>query len=59
MANTNSLVEALKLNKVFKDIKQIGVGKFIGWYIVMVILIGLIRFVAGFLVFVPYLGIIL
>lgn len=59
LAKYNSLIQALKINKVVGDIKKIGFGKFIGWYVVMAILIGIVRIVAFFLVFVPYAGLIL
>ncbi len=59
LANSNSLVEALKIHKVFKDIKQIGIGKFLGWYLVMGILIGMIKTIAIFIIFIPYAGFII
>ena len=59
LANSNSLVEALKIHKVLSDIKKIGFLKFIGWCIVMGILLAIIAMVAFFVVFIPYAGIII
>lgn len=59
LANSNSLVEALKIHKVLSDIKKIGFLKFIGWCIVMGILLAIIAMVASFVVFIPYAGIII
>lgn len=56
LANSNSLIEALKIHKVILDIKKIGFLKFLGWYVVMGILIGLVSLIAGFVLFVPYVG---
>lgn len=59
LANSNSLVESLKIHKVLSDIKKIGFLKFIGWCIVMGILLAIIAMVASFVVFIPYAGIII
>lgn len=59
LANSNSLIEALKIHKVILDIKEIGFFKFIGWYIVMGILLAIISIIAGFVLFVPYVGFII
>ena len=59
LANSNSLVESLKIHKVLSDIKKIGFLKFIGWCIVMGILLAIIAMVAFFVVFIPYAGIII
>lgn len=59
LANSNSLIEALKIHKVIMDIKEIGFFKFIGWYIVISILLAIVSMVASFVLFVPYIGFIL
>ena len=59
LAHFNSLTEALKIHKVLKDIKSIGVGRVIGWYIVMAILLGVISIICALLIFIPYVGILL
>ena len=56
LANSNSLVEALKIHKVILDIKEIGLLKFIGWYIVMGFLLAIVGIIACFVLFVPYVG---
>lgn len=59
MANFNSLVEALKIHKVFKDIKQISFSKFIAWYLVMMIILTIINSIMIFVLFIPYVGFII
>lgn len=55
----NSLVEALKIHKVLKDISDIGIGRVIGWFILMGVLLGILSFVCIFILFIPYVGFIL
>ncbi|WP_458404698.1 DUF4013 domain-containing protein [Methanobrevibacter sp.] len=59
MANFNSLVEALKIHKVFRDIKQISFSKFIAWYLVMMIILTIINSIMIFVLFIPYVGFII
>lgn len=59
LANSNSLVEALKIHRVIMDIKQIGFLKFIGWYVVMGIILMIVSMIAGALLLVPYIGFII
>ncbi|WP_458454681.1 DUF4013 domain-containing protein [Methanobrevibacter sp.] len=59
LANFNSLVEALKIHKVFRDIKQITFSKFIAWYLVMMVILTLINAVLMIVLFIPYFGFIL
>lgn len=59
LSNTNSLIEALKIHKVILDIKGIGFLKFIGWCIVMGILLALFGIIAFLVLFVHYIGFIL
>ena len=56
LAYFNSLPEALKINKVVSDIRRIGIIKIIEWIILMAILIGVISFVASFVMSIPYVG---
>lgn len=56
LAYFNSLSEALKINKVIGDILNIGIFNIIKWLIIMVILIGVISFVASFVLSIPYVG---
>lgn len=59
LANSKSLIEALKIHEVIRDIKKIGFLKFIGWYFVMGILISLISMIGLLVLFIPYVGFIL
>lgn len=59
LANSNSLINALKIHRVILDIKEIGFFKFIGWYLIMGILLGIINMIASFVLFVPYVGFII
>jgi hypothetical protein len=56
LAYFNSLTEALKINKVITDIRNIGIIKIIKWIIVMAILMSAISFVASFVTAIPYVG---
>ena len=59
LANSNSLIEALKINKVIRDIRKIGLLKFIGWYLIMGILLAIVGAIALLVLFVPYVGFII
>ncbi|MDO5814848.1 MAG: DUF4013 domain-containing protein [Methanobrevibacter sp.] len=56
LAYFNSLSEALKIHKVIKDIRNIGIFNIIKWIIVMLILVTVISFVASFVMTIPYAG---
>jgi|GEM_PF-357827 len=59
LAKYGKLTEALKINEVIKDISNIGIAKFIGWYILVLIICFVISFIAGLLSAIPYIGIII
>lgn len=59
LANSDSLAEALKIHRVILDIKKIGFLKFIGWYVVMGILLAIVTMIAGIVLLVPYVGFII
>lgn len=56
LAKYGSLVEALKLKKVLKDIREIGISRFICWFLVMIVLIEIIKTIAILVMFIPYVG---
>ena len=56
MAYLNSLPEALKINKVIGDIRNIGIANIIKWAIVMLVLMIIISFVTSFVLSIPYVG---
>ena len=48
--------EALKINKVISDIRNIGIFNIIKWVILMIILIGVISVVTSVVLSIPYVG---
>lgn len=56
MAYLNSLPEALKINKVIGDIRNIGIANIIKWAIVMLVLMIVISVVTSFVLSIPYVG---
>ena len=56
LAYFNSLSEALKINKVIKDIKRIGIINIIKWLVIMAILLNAVTFVSSFVMSIPYVG---
>ena len=56
LAYFNSLSEALKINKVISDIRNIGVVNILKWLMVMAVLMIAISFVTSWLVAIPYVG---
>lgn len=56
LAYFNSFSEALKINKVIGDIRNIGFVNIIKWLVVMAILLNVITFVSSFVLAIPYVG---
>jgi hypothetical protein len=59
MAYFNSLPEALKVNKVIGDIRNIGIFNIIKWLVVMAVLLIVISVVASFVMTIPYVGVLI
>ena len=59
LAYFNSLSEALKVNKVFEDIRRIGVFNIIKWLILMAVLMIVVSFVSSWVMAIPYVGFII
>lgn len=59
LAYFNNLSEALKIHKVFADIRNIGVVNIIKWLIVMAILMVVISYVSSLVMLIPYVGFII
>ncbi|MCQ2978089.1 MAG: DUF4013 domain-containing protein [archaeon] len=57
LAKYNSIGEALSFGSVFSDIKSIGIGRFIGWYILLLICTFIIAIVAAILSIIPFIGV--
>ena len=56
LAYLNSLSEALKIHKVIRDIKNIGIVNIIKWIIVMAVLMVVISVVSSAVLVIPYVG---
>lgn len=56
MAYFNSLSEALKINKVVGDIRNIGIFNIIKWAVVMAILMVVISYITSYVLLIPYVG---
>lgn len=59
LAYLNSLSEALKVNKVIEDIRNIGIINIIKWAIAMVVLFIVVSVVSSFVLTIPYVGILI
>ncbi|WP_297982595.1 DUF4013 domain-containing protein [uncultured Methanobrevibacter sp.] len=56
-AKYDSIGEALSIGEVIADIRAIGIGKFIGWYIIYIIIAAILGIIAGIVTAVPYIGV--
>lgn len=56
MAYLDSLPEALKINRVIGDIRNIGIVKIITWLIIMGILMIVVSYVSSLVMMIPYVG---
>lgn len=56
LADTGSIKEALMVNKVIEDISEIGFGRYIGWYIILIIIFLVFGIIVAILSLIPYLG---
>ena len=56
LAYLDSLSEALKINKVVEDIRNIGVVNIIKWLIVMAILVIVVSVISSWVTMIPYVG---
>ena len=59
LAYFNSLSEALKINKVVMDIRNIGIVNIIKWLIIMAILMIVISYISSLVMLIPYVGFII
>lgn len=56
LAYLDSLTEALKMNKVVGDIRNIGVKNIIKWLIIMAVLMVVVSVVSSWVMMIPYVG---
>ncbi|MBE6495527.1 MAG: DUF4013 domain-containing protein [Methanobrevibacter thaueri] len=59
LAYHNSLSEALKVNKVIEDIRNIGIFNIIKWVLAMIALAIVVSVVSSFVITIPYVGILI
>lgn len=59
LAYYNSLSEALKVNKVIEDIRNIGIFNIIKWVVAMIALAIVVSVVSSFVITIPYVGILI
>ncbi len=59
LAKYDSIGEAINIGEVIGDIKEIGVGRYIGWYILLLIIALVLGVVLGFITAIPYIGILI
>lgn len=59
LAYFNSLSEALKINKVIGDIRNIGIFTIIKWLIFMVVLMVVVSVVSSWVMAIPYVGVLI
>lgn len=56
LAYLDSLTEALKMNKVVGDIRNIGVRNIVKWLIIMAVLLIVVSFVSSWVMMIPHVG---
>ncbi len=59
LAYLDSLTEALKINRVLSDIKNIGIFNIIKWLIIMAILMIVVSVVSSWIIAIPYVGLLI
>ena len=59
LAKYDSIKEALRIKEVIGDIQEIGVGRYIGWYILLVVICIVLGFILGLITAIPYVGILI
>lgn len=59
LAKTGSIGEGLKIGEILKDINSIGIGKFISWYILFVVVMFIISLILIIIGLIPIIGVII
>jgi len=59
LAYLDSLTEALKINRVLSDIRNIGIFNIIKWLIIMAILMIVVSVVSSWIIAIPYVGLLI
>ena len=56
LAKYNSLSEGVDIPEAARDLKRIGIGKIIGWMVLLIVIISIITFISMILTSIPYIG---
>ena len=59
LAKYGDIGEALNFKEVIEDIKKIGIGRYIEWYILLLIFSIVLGFVLGLITAIPYIGVLI
>ena len=59
LAKYDSIGEAINIKEVIGDIQEIGVGRYIGWYILLLIITIVLGIILGLFTAIPYVGILI
>ena len=59
LAKYDSIGEALNIKEVIGDIQEIGIGRYVGWYILLILFCIILGFVTGIIAAIPYIGILI
>ena len=57
LAKYDNIGEALNFREVIEDIKKIGLGRYIGWYVLVIIICIILGIFMGIINCIPYIGI--
>lgn len=59
LAKYDSIAEAIKFGEVIGDIKEIGIGRYIAWYILFLIICIVLGFIVSIIYSIPYIGVLI
>jgi hypothetical protein len=59
LAKYDSIGEAINFKEIIGDIKEIGVGRYIGWYVILLIIAIVLGFILGLITAIPYIGVLI
>lgn len=59
LAKYNSLSEGVDIPEAARDLKRIGIGKIIGWMVLLIVIISIITFISMILTSIPYIGVLI
>lgn len=59
LAKYDSIGEAIDFKEVIGDIKEIGIGRYIGWYVILLVISIVLGLILGFITAIPYIGVLI